>query len=55
MYIFIGFVAIGTLFDAGVWYFVNDLKIFEEDEAEMKDVSKDEDKSENISNISSTT
>lgn len=25
------FVAIGTVFDAGVWYFVKDMKIFDED------------------------
>lgn len=31
LFSFSGFVTIGTLFDAGVWYFVKDLKIFDEE------------------------
>jgi solute carrier organic anion transporter family, member 5A len=33
-----GFVTFGVLFDAGVWYYVKDLKIFDEEvkEAEFK-------------------
>lgn len=34
----------GTLFDAGVWYYVKNLKIFEEDGEEMQDVTKDNEK-----------
>ncbi|XP_054269024.1 solute carrier organic anion transporter family member 74D-like isoform X3 [Macrosteles quadrilineatus] len=34
-----GFVTIGTLFDAGVWYYVKDLKIFDE-EVEMEMVAQ---------------
>lgn len=30
------FVAIGTIVDIGVWYFVKDLKIFDDDEDEAK-------------------
>lgn len=37
------FVAIGTLFDFGVWYYVKDLKIFD-DETELKDKEEKEDK-----------
>ena len=33
-YIITGFVTIGTLFDVGVWYFVKNVKIFDE-EVEM--------------------
>jgi len=36
-----GFVTVGVLFDAGVWYYVKDLKIFDDDikpkELEMAD------------------
>jgi solute carrier organic anion transporter family, member 5A len=36
-----GFVAVGVVFDAGVWYYVKDLKIFDEEvkpkELEMAD------------------
>lgn len=31
------FVAIGVIFDAGVWYLVKDLKIFDDDETNEKD------------------
>ncbi|GAB0096936.1 Solute carrier organic anion transporter family member [Sergentomyia squamirostris] len=36
------FVIIGTLFDCGVWYYVKDLKIFDDDanDTEMKEVKK---------------
>lgn len=38
------FVAIGTIFDVGVWYFVKDLKIFDEKvkDNELVDVEKEE-------------
>lgn len=36
-----GFVSVGVIFDAGVWYYVKDLKIFDEEikpkELEMAD------------------
>lgn len=32
-----GFVTLGVLFDAGVWYYVKDLKIFDE-EVKMKEL-----------------
>uniref|UniRef100_A0A1B0CFB6 Kazal-like domain-containing protein n=1 Tax=Lutzomyia longipalpis TaxID=7200 RepID=A0A1B0CFB6_LUTLO len=37
-----GFVIIGTLFDAGVWYYVKDLKIFDDEgtETELKEMKK---------------
>ncbi|XP_031830783.1 organic anion transporting polypeptide 58Dc [Nomia melanderi] len=35
-----GFVTIGTLFDVGVWYFVKDVKIFDE-EIELKDIAEE--------------
>ena len=34
------FVSIGTLFDVGVWYFVKDVKIFDE-EIELKDIAEE--------------
>ncbi|KOX72491.1 Solute carrier organic anion transporter family member 5A1 [Melipona quadrifasciata] len=34
------FVTIGTLFDVGVWYFVKDVKIFDE-EIELKDIAEE--------------
>ncbi|KAJ8669937.1 hypothetical protein QAD02_001196 [Eretmocerus hayati] len=34
------FVTIGTIFDIGVWYYVKDVKIFD-DEVEMKDIAKE--------------
>jgi hypothetical protein len=39
-----GFVTFGVLFDAGVWYFVKDLKIFDEEvkEAEFKIADKED-------------
>lgn len=39
-----GFVAIGTLLDVAVWYYVKDLKIFDEKvkEEELQDVEKEE-------------
>lgn len=38
------FVAVGTLFDVGVWYYVKDLKIFDEEvkQEEIKAVEKEE-------------
>lgn len=38
-------VSIGTLFDAGVWYYVKDLKIFDDEikETEMQDFKRDDD------------
>lgn len=38
--LFVGFVTIGTVFDVGVWYFVKDLKIFDE-EIELKDIAEE--------------
>lgn len=37
------FVIIGTLFDCGVWYYVKDLKIFDDEpnETELKEVTKE--------------
>ncbi|XP_018326966.1 solute carrier organic anion transporter family member 5A1 [Agrilus planipennis] len=36
------FVTIGTIFDLGVWYFVKDLKIFDEEvELELKDINEE--------------
>lgn len=35
-----GFVTIGTLFDVGVWYFVKDVKIFDE-EIELQDIAEE--------------
>lgn len=35
-----GFVTIGTLFDVGVWYYVKDVKIFDE-EIELKDIAEE--------------
>lgn len=35
-----GFVTIGMLFDIGVWYYVKGVKIFDDEEEELKDVSK---------------
>jgi hypothetical protein len=32
-----GFVTVGVLFDAGVWYYVKDLKIFD-DEIKQKEI-----------------
>lgn len=37
---FSAFVTIGTLFDVGVWYFVKDVKIFDE-EIELKDIAEE--------------
>lgn len=34
------FVFIGTLFDAGVWYYVKDINIFDEDSDDEDDKSK---------------
>ncbi|GLG94711.1 Solute carrier organic anion transporter family member [Gryllus bimaculatus] len=36
------FVTIGTLFDAGVWYFVKNLKIFDDDDVEAKELEAKE-------------
>jgi hypothetical protein len=38
-----GFVAIGTAFDVAVWYYVKNLKIFDE-EVELSEVEKTQDK-----------
>lgn len=35
-----GFVTIGTVFDVGVWYFVKDVKIFDE-EIELQDIAEE--------------
>lgn len=35
-----GFVTIGTLFDVGVWYYVKDVKIFDE-EIELEDIAEE--------------
>lgn len=37
-YIAASFVFIGTLFDLGVWYFVKDLKIFDDDGKDGKSI-----------------
>lgn len=42
------FVAIGTLFDVGVWYFIKDLKMYDEDDnvksdLEMKNIGSKKD------------
>lgn len=37
---FAGFVTIGTIFDVGVWYFVKDVKIFDE-EIELEDIAEE--------------
>lgn len=34
------FILIGTLFDAGVWYYVKDINIFDEDSDDEDDKSK---------------
>jgi len=39
-FIILGFVTIGTLFDVGVWYFVKDVKIFDE-EIELEDIAEE--------------
>ena len=39
-FFFTAFVTIGTLFDVGVWYFVKDVKIFDE-EIELKDIAEE--------------
>jgi len=38
------FVAIGTLFDVGVWYYVKDLKIFDDEikDTELQEAEADE-------------
>lgn len=50
-YIAAAFIAVGTIFDTGVWYYVKDLKIFDEDEkneeieiADIKDETQNEKK-----------
>lgn len=35
-----GFVTIGTFFDVGVWYYVKDVKIFDE-EIELEDIAEE--------------
>lgn len=40
IFFFLAFVTIGTLFDVGVWYFVKDVKIFDE-EIELKDIAEE--------------
>lgn len=44
------FVAVGCLFDVGVWYYVKDLKIFDDEvvETELKDLSKEEKRTNEI-------
>lgn len=39
----VGFVSIGTLFDIGVWYFVKDLKIFDDDNKQEDEDDDDDD------------
>lgn len=39
-FVILGFVTIGTLFDVGVWYFVKDVKIFDE-EIELEDIAEE--------------
>jgi hypothetical protein len=41
--LFTGFVAIGTAFDAAVWYYSKNLKIFDED-VELKEVEQTQEK-----------
>lgn len=35
-----GFVALGTVFDIGVWYYVKDVKIFDE-EVELENINEE--------------
>ena len=39
-FVILGFVTIGTVFDVGVWYFVKDVKIFDE-EIELEDIAEE--------------
>ena len=40
------FIIVGVIFDIGVWYFVKDLKIFDDEihQTELNEVNKDEEK-----------